>query len=446
MNHPLKAILDIRREELPQALMMFLYFLLVITTFWILKPIKKALFISHYKEAGGFHFGSLSFDAAQAELLAKTLNMFVALAATMAFGALSNRFHRHQLTNIFAAFFIAGFVVYTGLLHAPASGTVWTFYLFGDLFSTIMVATFFAFLNDTVDADAAKRTYGLVVLGGVAGGVLGSNVVRSLIDTLSRTSWLWICIGVNLAIMLIATIVGRRFDRDATSSDARLRDGSGTAPSPQSAQLAPARNPALEGARLVLRSRYLMSIVAIVGIYEMVSTIMDFQFSATIANYCEGPEIGRQISLAFAVMNTTAFAVQLLLTSFVMRRFGAAVALMVLPVATALGSAAFLALPVLAIGRLIPTFDGALAYSINQSAKEALYVPTTRDEKYKAKAFIDMFVQRLAKALAVGLSLIMTSVVTDFSGVRWLSLATLVLIAVWTTAARYAGRHFDDAR
>ena len=50
------------------------------------------------------------------------------------------------------------------------------------------------------------------------------------------------------------------------------------------------------------------------------------------------------------------------------------------------------------------TADNGFSYSINQSAKEALYVPTTREEKYKAKAFIDMFVQRFAKALAVGLS------------------------------------------
>jgi AAA family ATP:ADP antiporter len=71
-----------------------------------------------------------------------------------------------------------------------------------------------------------------------------------------------------------------------------------------------------------------------------------------------------------------------------------------------------------------------------------LYVPTSKEEKYKAKAFIDMFVQRFAKAVAVGVSLGITLWFDDFASVRWLSLFTLPVILVWMFAARYAGRHF----
>ncbi|MEE8409631.1 MAG: hypothetical protein V3T05_08500, partial [Myxococcota bacterium] len=56
MANPFKAFMDIRKKELPLALLMFGYFFLVITIFWVLKPIKKGLFIDHYKEVGGFHF------------------------------------------------------------------------------------------------------------------------------------------------------------------------------------------------------------------------------------------------------------------------------------------------------------------------------------------------------------------------------------------------------
>ena len=62
------------------------------------------------------------------------------------------------------------------------------------------------------------------------------------------------------------------------------------------------------------------------------------------------------------------------------------------------------------------TADSGFSYGINQSAKEALCVPTSKDEKYKAKAFIDMFVQRLAKVLAIGVSLGITTYFADFSG------------------------------
>ena len=84
------------------------------------------------------------------------------------------------------------------------------------------------------------------------------------------------------------------------------------------------------------------------------------------------------------------------------------------------------------------------SYSINQSAKEVLYVPTTRDEKYKAKAFIDMFVQRFAKALAVGLSLLITTYFAGFESLRWLSLLTVVLLVLWILAVRYVGRVFAE--
>ena len=203
-------------------------------------------------------------------------------------------------------------------------------------------------------------------------------------------------------------------------------------------------NPAVEGAKLVLRSRYLLSIVAVVGLYEMVSTIMDFQFSATVIHYLDGDEIGRQFDLVFATTNWVAFGVQLLLTSFVMTRFGVGAALLFLPVAAMLGSVSFLIAPVLLFGSALNTCDNGFSYSINQSAKEALYVPTTKDEKYKAKAFIDMFVQRFAKALAVFLSLGITMAFSGFESIRWLSLVTVVILVLWIAAARYAGRVFAE--
>ena len=109
-----------------------------------------------------------------------------------------------------------------------------------------------------------------------------------------------------------------------------------------------------------------------------------------------------------------------------------------------MGSGSFLALPILWVGSFLNTADNGFSYSINQSAKEALYVPTTRQEKYQAKAFIDMFVQRFAKALAVGVSLAITLAFTDFSSVRWLSAFTIPVIVVWIFAARYAGRRFQE--
>ena len=431
-NSPLRAIMNIRRTELPFALLMFAYFFLVITTFWILKPIKKSLFIEYYDAAGCSLF-TWTLNASQAELLAKVLNMVVAFLAVAAFTWLARRYRRQQLTFVFTAFFLASYVGYMPLLEHPRDLTVWSFYLFGDLFSTLMVATFFAFLNDSVTPDAAKRLYGLIGLGGVMGGVFGATGVRMFISALTNAQWLWVCAAIAVVILGVAFAAGRIVEGRSSLGPAvgpeSTHDSSGSA--------------AIEGARIVFRSPYLFSIVGIVGLYELVSTVMDFQFTSTVAHDLEGAAIGEQFSTVFAITNGFSMFVQLFLTSFVMTRFGVGMALLVLPIAALSGSVGFMALPVLWMGSALNTIDNAFSYSINQSAKEALYVPTTKDEKYKAKAFIDMFVQRFAKAIAVGVSLVITRTFSEFSSIRWLSLFTVAVVAVWIVAARYAGRYFS---
>ncbi len=435
MSSPFKAVFNFQKKELPLALMMFSYFFLVITSFWILKPIKKSLFIQYYDQTG-FDLFSWHMRAAQAELLAKVLNMFVAFIAVIVFTWLVRRFHRQQLTWIFSLFFIASYILYSLIINNPGHLTVWTFYLFGDLFSTLMVATFFAFLNDSVTPDAAKRLYGLIGLGGVLGGVFGTSFVRIWIKQVSISNWLLICLGLAVLIIIIAFMAGRFVKRNPPQLEEQKQE--------EAEEKSTGKNPAIEGAVLVFRNSYLLAIVGIVGLYEVISTLMDFQFTSTIEHFLDGPAIGEHFATIFTITNWTSMLVQLFLTSFIMTRFGLTVALMILPLAALAGSMGFLVLPILWMGSLLNTADNGFSYSINQSAKETLYVPTTREEKYKAKAFIDMFVQRFAKAIAVGISLIVTSIFTDFSTIRWLSLVTVAITIAWIFIVRFAGRRFKE--
>jgi len=100
--------------------------------------------------------------------------------------------------------------------------------------------------------------------------------------------------------------------------------------------------------------------------------------------------------------------------------------------------------PSLWTGSLLNTADNGFNYSINQSAKEALYVPTSPTEKYQAKAFIDMFVQRFAKTAGIVASLGMSRWFSDAGSIRWLSFVSIAVIAVWVMAVRYAGRAFEE--
>jgi AAA family ATP:ADP antiporter len=420
--------------EGPFVLLMSGWFFLVISIFWILKPLKKGLFIEFY-DADGLTLLGWHLRAAELELLAKVLNMVVAFVAVVVFTQLARRWRRERLTTLIAGFFVLAFAAHALALEAPRAPVVWSFYLLGDLFSTLMVATFFASLSDSISPDASKRLYGPIGVGGVAGGVVGSSLLGALVQDVGRTQWMWLCIGLVLIVVAVAWLAARaRRLLPAASRD--------TAPD-EPEEPAEASGAAWDGALLTLRSSYLLSIVAIVGLYELVSTVMDFQFTSSVAQALDAEAIGVHLSRVFAVTNVVSMLVQLFVTGFVMRRFGVGVALLVLPVMALLSSTAFLLLPGLLTGSALNTADNGFAYSINQSAKEALYVPTGAREKYAAKAFIDMFVQRFAKALAVVLSLGLSAWFEDTTAVRGLSVLTVVLIGVWLVAVRHAGRGYE---
>ncbi|HEC05270.1 MAG TPA: MFS transporter, partial [Thiolapillus brandeum] len=188
MSASLNPFRYVRKQELSLSLLMFSYFFLVITGFWVLKPIKKSLFIEYYDQSGVDLWGWM-LTASQAELVAKILNMVVAFGAVIVFTMLSRKLHRQQLTNVFSLFIIICLAGFSRMLLQPDDLTVWIFYLFGDLFSTLMVATFFAFLNDSMTPDSAKRLYGIIGLGGVAGGVFGSTFVTIWVVSVSREAW-----------------------------------------------------------------------------------------------------------------------------------------------------------------------------------------------------------------------------------------------------------------
>ena len=428
----IKSLFELRDEELAPTLLMAAYFFLVITTFWMLKPIKKSVFLGFYgAHPFTFALGPLhtQLDGAQAELVAKVLNMIVAGLAAMLFVALARRHRREWLTYVLGSLFVVGFGAFSQVVNGPGELTVWAFYLFGDLFNMLMIAAFFAYLNDSVSPDVARRIYAFIVLGGVLGGVFGSTVVKACISVLPTSVWLWTASVATLGIVVIAFTVARLGLPGRTGNDGVMLTATfkGTA-----------------GGRVVASSPYLCAIAGIVAIYEIVSTVMDFQFSATLSHYLRGPEIGEQLASVFLVTNVASLLIQLLLTRFVMQRLGVGVALSVLPFVVLVVAGGFALMPLLWVGSSMSIADNALHYSMNQSARESLYVPTGA-EKYQAKAFIDIFVQRSAKALGVLLSLAMSVFISDdLTAVRSLSLVVVGLAFVWLWVARYAGARFDE--
>jgi len=268
---------------------------------------------------------------------------------------------------------------------------------------------------------------------GVVGGFIGATTVSAFVEPLGREVLLWIC----AALMLLIAVVAVWIDRNERDEDADV------ACCPEESEAAGRRASAVwEGARVVFKSRYLLAIAVLVGVYELVSNVADFQLATFVEMQIAGStEKDAFFGFIGQITGIVSILVQLFVTTFVLRRFGAGVALFFLPVAFLIGSAGFLVIPTLFLVAFLRVSDNGLNYSINQSAREALYTPTSQDAKYKAKAFIDMFIQRAAKVVAVGLNLGLTVLVA--TQVRWLSLISIPLIVVWILLARYLKREFS---
>ena len=426
---------DIRSGEWPKAIGLSLYFFLVIAVFWILKPMKRGILISYFGQQP-INIAGWVLSGAQAEQLGKVLNMVIAFGVVALFTWMVRRMARHHLILVFCAVFgglFAFFGLFIDQLEVIGQTGVWAFYVMGDIWTTVMVATFWAFANDLNSGGEAERLYGFVGLGGVVGGFVGSSVVAGLVTDVGRAPLLFACLAPLAIIAGLVVWIHNRETEDR-QSDPCCPDDDTVTDEPGSA--------VFEGARIVLASRYLLGIAAVLGLYEMVSNIVDFQLATIVEQQIAA---SAQRDAFFGVVGqatgVVSIVVQLVLTSFVMKRFGVKVALLFLPVAILGGTAGFLILPTVALAGFMSVSDNALNYSINQSAKEALYTPASQDAKYKAKSFIDMFVQRAAKVVAVGLNLGLTAlVITD---VRWLSIAVALLTIAWVAVVRFLGDRFE---
>jgi ATP/ADP translocase len=207
-----KEFFDIRPGEWPLALGLSTYFFLVIAIFWVLKPIKRGLVISYFGD-NPIHLAGWVLSGAQAEQLGKVLNMVVAFAVVGLFTWLVRRYARHHLIVIFCGIFGALFLLFGSVItqiEALGDTAVWSFYVTGDIWTTVMVATFWAFANDLNTGDEAERLYGIVGLGGVVGGFVGATVVSGLVEQAGRSTLVFACILPTALIGALAVWIHRR--------------------------------------------------------------------------------------------------------------------------------------------------------------------------------------------------------------------------------------------
>jgi AAA family ATP:ADP antiporter len=417
MRH-IRQFFDVRSGEFTPALVMFGFFFSVTAVFQILKPLKKGLFVAHF--------------GAERELIAKGINIDVAFGAMIGFTLLYNLFGGRRLIRLLCWGFLAALLIFAEVVSDMPSGAVnYAFYLFGDLWSTVWIATFWAFLNEISTPEQSKRLYGLIGTGGLLGGMVGSALVGAFVQRYSSRPLILLCAGLTALIWVLAW----QADRLARRAGAVMRYREAPV------QLERIRSASvLEGAKMVMKSKYLMAIVAVLALYEFCSQILDFQFSSVLASSVSGGRNAQAyLANVYLATNVLSLVVQLLLTSFLVRRLGLGAGLLLLPAVMALSSFGFWIEPSLFMGSLLIVSDNGLNYSINQTARETLYVPTSSDAQYKARAFTNMFIQRVAKGVAI-----LISATFLWVGFRWLSPVTILTTLVWMSIAIFAGRRFQQ--
>ena len=421
----IRNILDVRKGELGKTAGMFLWFFIVIAAYWFLKPTREALTV-----------GILGADSIP------TLKFIVALVSAVvvvAYSLVLPYLSRERLAYIVIGSFIwlMIFFWYFFTYHSEVKLLYYSFYVFLDLFNTVNVALFWTFLADIMKTGSAKRLYGLIGGGGVIGGFFGATTCWSVIKFVEPAQMLVYVAIAYSSVLAIIYLVSRHVDREpgavtgviAQKGKSRLHD-------------------ALEGARTVFSSRYFLGICAILAFYELVSTVNYVVFNKGVELFIM-PEVGKEglgdfYSKFYLILNIVSVSIQLLLTSFIIRRLGMVAALLALPVVLGGLSVAFLAVPVFVLVGGIYLVDNSLNYSINQTSREMLFIPVPRKDKYATLAFTDMFVLRMAKATGAALSLLLPYllVIDSLSSLRFYMLMTLPAMALWGLIAFYLGRHF----
>lgn len=428
---PLERLLslfaDVRGGEAGNTLLLALSIFLILTSYYIGKVVREPLILA----GGGAELKAYS-SALQAITLVPLMSLYAWMVA---------KFNRRKLLTSVTVFFAACFVAFyfLGLAETPYIGVA--YFVWVGIFSLTVIAQFWSFANDIHTPDEGKRLFAIIAFGGSSGAVVGAWIASKLIDIIGVYQLLLISAALLAASLILVIIVEARKQQ-------RRRGQIGDA--------SPAEAPVKRGDafKVVFSNRYLLLIALLILILNFVNTTGEYLLGSFVKSTAEatvgvagdpaatkeavGKFIGRFYGDFFFWVNLLGLTIQLFLVSRIIKYFGVPAALLVLPVIAFGGYAIFAAAPALMLIRWAKTAENATDYSLNNTVRQILFLPTTREQKYKAKVAIDSFFQRAGDVLSAALV---------YAGVNWLAfqlkqfaLVNLVLVVVWIVLAILIGR------
>ncbi|BCS33665.1 MFS transporter [Luteitalea sp. TBR-22] len=420
LERVLSVFADVRAGEGLGVLLLAVTVFLLLAGYYLLKTAREALILTE----GGAEVKAYS-SAAQAVLL---------LLVVPAYGWLASRVARVPLIGLSNAFFAATLLVFASLRAAGTPVGI-VFYIWLGIFNVFVISQFWAFANDVYTEGQGRRLFPFIGVGSSLGAWLGAEAAGALVTyTTADPGTLMIGTAALLAVCFGLIVVVNR--REVQRSDAVGRR--------QSDAPIEGRN----GFALIVADRYLLLIAALMVLLNIVNTSGEFLLSklvvADAAAHVTGGDVGaRQRYIGafygafFGRVNLLGLLLQLFVTSRLLRAIGVRGALFVLPVLALVNYSVIAVAPVLAVVGALKVLENSTDYSIQNTVRQALFLPTTREAKYKAKAAIDTFFMRLGDVTQALIVRVGTGMGAGVAAFAWLNVA---LTVAWLALAGQIAR------
>ncbi len=404
----LRPFTDVRPGEGAAAALLLLSLFLLLVGYYVLKTVREPLIL----EGGGAEIASYS-AAGQAVVLVGFIPLF---------GWLASRVPRLKLVLGTIGFFVVCIELFylAVAAHVPYVGVA--FYIWLGIYNNATVALFWSFANDVYTREAGERLFPMIAIGATAGSPLGALIAGKLFEAGVKGHQMFhITAALLVAHLILYVLVDRR------------QQGTGVTRAPAAPPL-----PGPGGFALTFRSPYIRLIALLLVVLNLVNSNGEYLVRHYVSEAAAGaPDKAAFIGSFYGQYQfwvaVGAMLLQVFFVSRIVKHLGIA-GVVLIPAFLSLGNYGVVAAgAAFSMFRWTKTAENASDYSIMNTAKQMLWLPTTRAEKYKAKQAVDTFFVRLGDVVSA--AAVFAAVTWLGLGVRGFGVLNTVLVGVWIAIA-----------
>lgn len=403
----LRRAVQVEPGEVSALLWSFSYFFSLLCSYYIVRPMRDEMGV-----LGGVENLQWLFTGT---LLAMT-------AAIPLFGWISSNFPRSRFLPYVYLFFIATLLIFYSLMDAGVASVyvARAFFIWASVFNLFVVSVFWSFMADIYSNTQARRLFGFIAAGGTIGALAGPAITALLVEPLGARNLLLVsALLLSWAIICIKQL-----------SDGSHRNESRDQTEPLEPEV-PMGGGIWDGIKLVVRSPYLLGISLLMLLFTTLATFLYFMQAQIIRDvFADSAQRTAVFAVIDLIVNTLTLLLQLFLTSRLIKWFGLARVLALIPFILAIGFMLLGIAPLMGVLIVVQVIRRAGNYAIMRPAREMLYVVLCKEEKYKAKNVIDTLVYRGGDAVSAWVYTLMRSMGLGLSSIAFIAVP-LALVWAW---------------